>query len=129
MRSLMMVGALLLVLPMAAQAQYYPPTPYSPNGMVIVPPAYPTGPGATMPFPSPQAGQQRMLEMLQNGGLERPDPARAEPPRGCTFAGQLYSEGAVVKSEIGLQVCDETNAVPPNARGQRPLRWRVVPGG
>lgn len=117
------------VLPTFAQAQYYPPVPYGTNGTVIVPPAYPSVPGAAMPFPSPQAGQQRMLELLHNGGLERSEPPRAESPRGCIFADQLYSEGAVVKSDVGLQLCDETNAVPPDARGQRPLRWRVVPGG
>lgn len=129
MKSWMMVGTVVLTLPLAAQAQYYPPVPYGTNGTVIVPPSYPAGPGATMPFQSPQAGQQRMLEMLQNGGLERPEQARPERPRGCIFAGQLYSEGAVVKSEIGLQVCDETNGAPPDARGEPPLRWRVVPGG
>lgn len=117
------------VLPTCAQAQYYPPVPYGTNGTVIVPPANSSGPGAAMPFPSPQAGQQRLLELLQHGGLDRSEPARAEPPRGCIFAGQLYSDGAVVKSEVGLQVCGETNAVPPDALGQRPLRWRVVPGG
>lgn len=118
-----------VVLPACANAQYYRPVPYGTNGTVIVPPAYSSGPGAAMPFPSPQAGQQRMLELLQNGGLERSEPPRADSPRGCIFAGQLYSEGAVVKSDVGLQICDETNAVPPDARGQRPLRWRVVPGG
>ena len=49
------------------------------SSIVVVPPTYQgsdnTGGGYAMPFPSPQVGQQRLLEMLETGGVEQPPPS------------------------------------------------------
>jgi hypothetical protein len=120
-----MIAATLL-LPIAAQAQFYPQPSYGSN-VVIVPPAYPNGGGgSTMPIPSPQAGQQRLLEMLETGGIEQP--ARWTTPQGCVYSGQLYSEGATVRNDAGRRVCGPRAGAEPDDSGQMPLSWRAVPG-
>ena len=113
------------------QAQPYQQRSLGPS-VVIVPPAYPgsdgnTGSGYDMPFPSPQAGQQRLLEMLDTGGIERPSRGIAAP-QGCIYSGQIYSEGAMVRNEAGRQVCGPRAGAEPDASGQMPLSWRAVPG-
>ncbi len=125
-----MLIAAALLLPIAAQAQFYPQPSYGPN-VVIVPPAYPNsndgaGTGYNMPFQPPQAGQQRLLEMLETGGVEQP--ARRATPQGCVYSGQVYSEGAMVRNEAGRQVCGQRAGAEPDASGQMPLSWRAVPG-
>lgn len=125
---MMVVAGAAVMLPLAAQAQYYPVLPYGPTVTTIVPPSYSTGPGAAMPFPSPQAGQQRLLELLQNGGVDRPERG-SEPSRGCIYAGQLYSEGAVIKSDAGRQMCSKPAGADQDGRGESLLAWRLVPGG
>lgn len=114
----------------SAQAQYYPPPSYGPN-VVIVPPVFPnggdnTGGGYNMPFQSPQVGQQRLLEMLETGGIEQP--VRRPTPQGCVYSGQIYSEGAVVRNDAGRQVCSPRAGAEPDASGQMPLSWHAVPG-
>ena len=79
-----------------------------------------------MPFPSPQAGQQRLPEMLETGGVEQPP--RQATPQGCIYSGQIYSEGAIVRNEAGRQVCGQRAGAEPDASGQMPLSWRAVPG-
>ena len=121
-----MLIAAALLLPIAAQAQFYPQPSYGPA------PAYPnagdsTGSGYNMPFQPPQVGQQRLLEMLETGGVEQP--ARRTTPQGCVYSGQVYSEGAMVRNEAGRQVCGPRAGAEPDASGQRPLSWRAVPGG
>ena len=125
-----MLVAAALLLPIAAQAQFYPQPGYGPN-VVIVPPAYPnngdnTGGGVNMPFQPPQVGQQRLLEMLETGGVEQPP--RRTTPQGCVYSGQVYSEGAIVRNEAGRQVCGPRTGAEPDASGQMPLSWRAVPG-
>ena len=124
--------AVALLLPIAvstgAHAQY-PSRPSYGSSIVVVPPTYPGGDntgGYGMPFPSPQAGQQRLLEMLETGGVEQPP--RQTTPQGCIYSGQIYSEGAVVRNEAGRQVCGQRAGTEPDASGQLPLSWRAVPG-
>lgn len=122
--------AATLLLPIAAQAQFYPQPSYGSN-VVIVPPAYPsggdgTGGGSTMPFQSPQAGQQRLLEMLETGGIEQP--ARRTMPEGCVYSGQVYSDGAIVRNDAGRQVCGPRAGAEPDGSGQMPVSWRAIPG-
>ena len=125
-----MLLAATLMLPIAAQAQFYPQPSYGSN-VVIVPPVYPNGGndiggGTNMPFPSPQAGQQRLLEMLETGGIEQPE--RRATPAGCIYSGQAYSEGAMVRNEAGRQVCSPRAGAEPDVSGQMPLSWHTVPG-
>ena len=112
-----------------AQAQYSSRPSYG-SSIVVVPPTYSgvdnTGGGYAMPFPSPQAGQQRLLEMLETGGVEQP--SRQATPQGCIYSGQIYSEGAIVRNEAGRQVCGQRAGAEPDASGQMPLSWRAVPG-
>ena len=125
--------AMTLLLPMGslatAQAQLYPQPSYG-SSVVIVPPAFygggDTGSGNNMPFPSPQAGQRRLLEMLETGGIEQLP--RRDTPAGCIYSGQVYSEGAVVRSEAGRQLCGPRAGAEPDASGQMPLSWRAVSG-
>lgn len=125
--------AMTLLLPMGslatAQAQLYPQPSYG-SSVVIVPPAFAgggnIGGGDNMPFPSPQAGQQRLLEMLETGGIEQL-PRRDNAP-GCIFSGQVYSEGTVVRNEAGRQLCGPRAGAEPDASGQMPLNWRAVSG-
>ena len=121
-----MIAATLL--PAAAYAQLSQPGYYAPN-VVVMPPGY-GGYGSAednaSPFPSPLANQQRLLEMLNTGGIE--PPARRTAPQGCIYAGQTYSEGAIVRNEAGRQVCGPHAGAEPDASGQVPLSWRAVPG-
>jgi len=97
--------------------------------IVVVPPTYPSGDnsdGYGMPFPSPQAGQQRLLEILETGGVEQPP--RQAAPQGCIYSGQVYLDGAIVRNEARRQVCGQRAAAEPDASGQMPLSWRAVPG-
>ena len=127
------VAAMTLLLPIGslaiAQAQVYPQPSYGSN-VVIVPPAYPgggnTGAGDSMPFPSPQAGQRQLLEMLETGGIEQL-PRRDTAP-GCIYSGQVYPEGAVVRNEAGRQLCGPRAGAEPDASGQMALSWRPVSG-
>lgn len=111
------------------QAQY-PSRPSYGSSIVVVPPTYPggdnTGGSYGMPFLSPQAGQQRLLEMLDTGGVEQPP--RQAAPQGCIYSGQIYSEGAIVRNEAGRQVCGQRAGAEPDASGQMPLSWRAGPG-
>lgn len=107
----MLVVAAALLLPGMAQAQLpgqnYPYQSYIPPNVVVTPPPFVgsgAGSGYPLPFETQQQQSQRLLEMLDTGGIERPAPA-ATPP-GCVFAGQVYTEGATVRSEGGdRQVC------------------------
>ena len=125
--------AVALLLPIGvttgAEAQYSSRPSYG-SSIVVVPPTYPsgdnTGGGYGMPFSSPQAGQQRLLEMLETGGVEQPP--RQATPQGCIYSGQIYSEGAIVRNEAGRQVCGQRAGAEPDASGQMPLSWRAVPG-
>lgn len=118
-----------------AAAQSYMRPSYGQN-VIIVPPSYPgypagddTGGGPGLPFLSPQAGQQRLLEMLDTGGIERPARSNDATPPGCVYSGQIYSEGAIIRSDAGRQVCGPRAGVEPDASGQTPLAWQAVPGG
>ncbi len=125
--------AMTLLLPMSslatAQAQLYPQPSYG-SSVVIVPPAFygggNTGAGDSVPFPSPQAGQRQLLEMLETGGIEQ-HPRRDTAP-GCIYSGQVYPEGAVVRIEAGRQLCGPRAGAEPDASGQMPLSWRPVSG-
>lgn len=124
--------AVTLLLPIGlstgAQAQHPSRSSYG-SSIVVVPPTYSGGDntgGYGMPFPSPQAGQQRLLEMLDTGGVEQSP--RHATPQGCIYSGQIYSEGAIVRNDTGRQVCGPRTGAEPDASGQMPLSWRAVPG-
>lgn len=90
-----------MLLPIIAEARFYTEPSYG-SKVVIVPPAYPTGGGNTgivynMPFQSPQAGQRRLLEMLETGGVEQP--VRRTMQQDYVYSGLVYSEGAIVRRE------------------------------
>ena len=124
--------AVALLLPIAVSPVAHAQCPSRPSygsSIVVVPPTYPGGDntgGYGMPFPSSQAGQQRLLEMLETGGVKQPP--HQTTPQGCIYSGQIYSEGAVVRNEAGRQVCGQRAGAEPDASGQMPLSWRAVPG-
>ena len=127
--------AVVLMVPLAittrAQAQFYPQPSYGSN-VVVVPPSYPGGGNGTAggydaPFSSPPGDQHRLRDLLETGGVERPN-RTSGAPQGCIYSGQIYSEDAVVRNEAGRQVCGPRAGAEPDASGQLPLSWRAVPG-
>lgn len=132
MRSMLWVSMLLL--PIVARAQipqrYYPQEQFYAPNVVVTPPPFVgggAGGGSPLPFETQQIQHQRLLEMLDTGGIERPAPAA--PPLGCVFAGQVYTEGATVRSEGGdRQVCGPRPGSRPDLNGQVPLAWQPAPG-
>lgn len=103
---------------------------YIPPGVVVTPPPFTGGEasaGNPLPFETQQMQQQRLLEMLDTGGIERPAPAAT--PLGCVYAGQVYTEGATVRSEGGdRQVCGPRPGSRPDLNGQVPLAWQPASG-
>ena len=68
---------------------------------------------------------QRLLETLDTGGIERPAPSTRPP--GCIYAGQIYSEGAVVTPTNGeRQTCVPRPGAEPDLSGQMPLAWQSM---
>ncbi|MDJ0390186.1 hypothetical protein QMO56_18915 [Roseomonas sp. E05] len=126
--------AVALLLPGMAQAQLpgqnYPYQSYIPPNVVVAPPPFAgsgAGAGYPLPFETQQMQQQRLLEMLDTGGIARP--ATAATPPGCVYAGQVYTEGATVRSEGGeRQVCGPRPGARPDLNGQVPLAWQPAPG-
>lgn len=126
MRIIVIAAALLL--PAAAHAQSSQSGYYG-RSVAITPPSYGADSSVesyASPFPSPLARQQRLLEMLNTGGVEQP--AHRTVPQGCIYSGQVYSEGAIVRNGAGRQRCDPHAGAEPDASGQLPLSWRAVPG-
>jgi hypothetical protein len=81
-----------------------------------------------MPFQQQQYRTQRLLEMLDTGGIEHP--AAAAAPPACVFAGQVFSEGASARGEDGeRQVCAPRPGAQPDAAGPLPLIRQPAPGG
>ncbi|WP_186374237.1 hypothetical protein [Roseomonas gilardii] len=120
-----------LLLPEAAMAQlpgqFGPQQQFlAPNVVVTLPFAGGTVGANPLPFETQQTQQQRLLEMLNTGGIERPAPAAVAA--GCMFAGQIYSEGALVRAEGGdRQVCLPRPGAEPDAAGHLPLAWQAAP--
>lgn len=132
MRKLILASALLVPVLARAQtpAQFYPQQQFYAPNVVVTPPPFVgggAGTGYPLPFETQQMQQHRMLEMLDTGGIERPAPT-ATPP-GCVYAGQVYTEGATVRSEGGdRQVCGPRPGSRPDLNGHVPLAWQPAPG-
>ena len=130
-RTLLVAAVLLPGSAMAQVPGQFAPQPQfvAPN-VVVTPPAFGFGGGgygtsSPLPFETQQTQQQRLLETLDTGGIERPAPSTRPP--GCIYAGQIYSEGAVVTPTNGeRQTCVPRPGAEPDLSGQRPLAWQSM---
>jgi hypothetical protein len=132
LKKLLLASALLVPVPAhaPAPAQFYPQQPYYLPAVPVPPPPFDGGVlgGDPMPFQQQQYGTQRLLEMLDTGGIEHP--AATGAPPAYVFAGQVFSEGASVRGEDGeRQVCAPRPGAQTHAAGQLPLIWQPAPGG
>lgn len=133
MRQVVVVSALLLGPVLAAArpspAQYLGPEggamPPAFGGGVIVTPTLSDGPFSSSPFSSaPFDGapfQSDVTPRRSGDGWKRPLLPRTE----CVFAGQSYSEGAVVQAHGGeRQVCAVRPGATRGEDGSLPLSWQ-----
>lgn len=129
---ILLVAALLLPELAMGQAsgQFAPQPQFVAPNVIVTPPPYGFGGGgygasSALPFETQQTQQQRLLETLDTGGIERPAPS-ARPP-GCIYAGQIYSEGAVVTPTNGERLrCVPRPGAEPDLSGQMPLAWQSM---
>ncbi|MGI4952775.1 MAG: hypothetical protein ACRYGM_13325 [Janthinobacterium lividum] len=118
--------------PIQAQIPIQAPSPRSFGPGVLVGPLQGGGRGGivgdAIPFAAPQFGPQPLLGPIVLDGLD-PSSLGGEAAPGCLYAGQAYSEGAVIRNDAGRQVCGPRRGAVPDASGQVPLGWRFIPGG
>ena len=126
----------VLLLLLAGQAQTpiqaQVPSPRSLSPGVLVGPLQGGGRGGiagdAIPFAAPQLGPQPLLGPVLLDGIDASGFGGEAAP-GCLYAGQAYSEGAIIRNDAGRQVCGQRRGAVPDASGQVPLGWRFIPGG
>ncbi|MHB0698702.1 DUF1496 domain-containing protein [Roseomonas mucosa] len=125
-RMLMLV---VLLVPGAGVAQTLLPPGYAP-GAVVTTPRYGGGPFGSGPVAGPFGAGQSQSGAWGGGsvfGSERPAARRAAAT--CVFAGQSYSEGAVVGEQgRARQVCAVRPGATLDEDGNVPLAWQLLPG-
>lgn len=117
------------LVPGAVVAQTLLPPGYSP-GAVVTSPGYGGGPFNSGPVAGPFGAGPSQPGGWGGGsvfGSERPAARRAAA--GCVFAGQSYSEGAVVGEQgRARQVCAARPGATLDEDGNMPLTWQLLPG-
>ena len=126
MTRVLVVSAVLLA-PMLAAAQPLPAQYVGPEGEAMPPGAFVSPPPGGGPFSnSPFSSAPFDNAPFQSEAVpRRPSRPRAE----CVFAGQGYSEGAVVQAQGGEQrVCAVRPGATRDEEGNLPLSWQRTGG-
>ncbi|MFK4048207.1 hypothetical protein ACI2KH_25155 [Roseomonas mucosa] len=133
MRRVLVVSAVLLA-PMLAAAQPLPAQYVGPEGEAMPPGAFVSPPPGGGPFSnSPFSSAPFDNAPFQSEAVPRrwgEVPGRPSRPRAeCVFAGQGYSEGAVVQAQGGEQrVCAVRPGATRDEEGNLPLSWQRTGG-